>query len=103
GALIKHGAIRLKRMAIDKIKNGEATRLCTASSLDKGLDIPDLDIGVTASGTSSFTQYKQRGGRTKRKNLFNEDKVALLINLYVKDSKEEDWLKKRQSKSNNVI
>lgn len=103
GKLIKYGKTRLKRQAIEYIKNGKARIICTASSLDKGFDVSDLTLAITASGTSNFTQYKQRGGRVKRKNLFNDDKVALLINLYVGDSKEEDWLKKRQSQSDHKI
>lgn len=103
GKLIKFGKVRLKRLALEKIKSWKAGILCTASSLDKGLDIPEIALGLTASGTSNFTQYKQRGGRAKRINLFNDDKVALLINLYFKDTKDETWLRKRQSKSNHTI
>lgn len=103
GKLIKHGKTRLKKIALDTFKQGTSVKMCTASSLDKGFDDTKILLAITASGTSNFTQYKQRGGRAKRKDLFNEDKVALLINLYVKDSKEEDWLKKRQSKTNHLI
>jgi superfamily II DNA or RNA helicase len=101
--LIKFGGTRLKRRAIDRIKSGESRIICTASSLDKGLDIADMGLGLTASGTSNFTQYKQRGGRAKRRDMFNANKVALLINLYVKDSQEERWLDKRQSEATNDI
>ena len=101
--LIKFGKVRRKRLALENIKTGKATRLCTASSLDKGLDIPDLGIGITSSGTSNFTQYKQRKGRSGRIDMFNSDKKALLVNLYVKDTREENWLKERQSKSTNII
>lgn len=103
GKLIKFGKTRLKKEAIDFITTGKAKRLCASSSLDKGLDVPDLSLGITASGTSNFTQYKQRGGRLKRLNLFDNHKVALLINLYIKDTKDETWLKSRQSKSTNLI
>lgn len=101
GKLIKYGKTRLKKEAIDRITTGMSRILCTASSLDKGLDIPDLALGITASGTSNFTQYKQRKGRNIR--LFGNDKVALLINLYVINSQEEKWLKERQSTSSHHI
>lgn len=103
GKLIKFGKTRLKRMAIEKIRNGDARIITTASSLDKGFDVTDLGLGITASGTSNFTQYKQRGGRVKRKDLFNPNKRALLVNLYVKNTRDEDWLKSRQSKSYHTI
>lgn len=103
GKLIKFGKTRLKREAIHRIQTGMSRIICTASSLDKGFDVQDVGIGITASGTSNFTQYQQRGGRVKRKDLFNNDKVALLINLYVENSKEETWLKERQSKATHTI
>lgn len=103
GKLIKFGKTRLKRMAIDNFRSGKATKICTASSLDKGFDVQDTRLGITASGTSNFTQYKQRGGRVKRRDMFNTDKIALLVNLYVKNSKDEAWLRKRQSMSNHTI
>ena len=103
GKLIKCGKTRLKRQAIERITTGQSRIICTASSLDKGFDVQDMSLGVTASGTSNFTQYKQRGGRVKRKDIFNVNNVVLLINLYVKDSKDEIWLKKRQSTSTHII
>jgi superfamily II DNA or RNA helicase len=103
GKLIKFGAGRLKKLAISSIKSGKARGICTASSLDKGFDVQDVVLGITASGTSNFTQYKQRGGRVKRIDMFNPSKTALLVNLYVKDTKDEVWLKKRQSESSHKI
>lgn len=103
GKLIKFGKTRLKREAIEFIRQSKKGKICTASSLDKGFDVQDIRLGITASGTSNFTQYKQRRGRTGRIDILNPDKVALLINLYVKDSKEEIWLKKRQSKSTHGV
>ena len=103
GKLIKFGGVRLKRRAIERIKTGESRIICTASSLDKGFDVQDMGLGITASGTSNFNQYKQRGGRTKRIDIFNKNKLALLVNLYIVNSQEEKWLKERQSKSNNKV
>ena len=103
GKLIKFGKTRLKKMAIAAIKGGQSRILCASSSLDKGVDIPDLTLGITASGTSNFTQYNQRGGRVKRTSLFMKDKVALLVNLYVKGTRDESWLKTRQSKNKHKI
>lgn len=103
GKLIKFGKTRLKRVAIENFRSGKATKICTASSLDKGFDVQDTRLGITASGTSNFTQYKQRGGRVKRKDMFNTDKIALLVNLYVKNSADEKWLNKRQSMSTNKL
>lgn len=102
GKSIKFGAVRLKREALQKIKTGEAKRLCTASSLDKGFDEPSIILGITASGHSGFVQYNQRGGRVKRK-LKNDDRLVILVNLYCEGTKEKDWLIKRQSKATHNI
>jgi superfamily II DNA or RNA helicase len=103
GKLIKFGKTRLKREAVEAIKNGKSTTICTTSVLDKGFDVPNLTLSVTASGTSSFIQYGQRGGRVKRRNILVPNKKALLVNLYIKDTKDETWLSKRQSKSTHII
>jgi superfamily II DNA or RNA helicase len=105
GKLIKFGSKRLKERAMDRIRKGLSRILVTSRSLDRGLDIEDIRLGITSSGTQNPTQYKQRGGRVKRKetSLFTEDTVVLIINMFVKDTKDEVWLKKRQSKSNHII
>lgn len=103
GDLIKHGKVRLKKRAIRRINEGSSNHLITSSVLDKGLDIPDLKMGITTSGTQNPTQYKQRKGRPIRLDTDSPDSVSILINMYMKNSKEVDWLKKRQSESNNII
>ena len=101
--LIKFGKVRLKRRALEKLKEGSSRAIITASSLDKGFDVEDIRLGITASGTQNFTQYIQRSGRIKRKEIFNPNVIVLIINLYIKDSKDYHWLIKRQSKSNSLI
>lgn len=105
GKFIKIGATRRKREAVEAISSGKAHVVVTSKALDKGFDVSDLRLGITASGTQNPTQYKQRGGRVKRKelNIFG-DCTVLLINLYVKDSQDEKWLKKRQINAlHNII
>ena len=104
GKLIKLGKVRLKTLAINSIKKGTARVLCTAKSLDRGLDIEDLRFGLTTSGTQNPTQYKQRRGRTGRKehNIFG-DVPVLLVNLYVVGTQDEKWLRKRQENSKHEI
>ena len=104
GKPIKIGKTRLKREAVEAIRSGKARVVVTSKALDKGFDVVDLRMGVTASGTQNPTQYKQRGGRVKRKelNIF-DDCTVLLVNLYVKDTQDEKWLKTRQSKAIHTI
>jgi superfamily II DNA or RNA helicase len=103
GKLIKKGIGKQKEEAIDDFKSSKARILLSTRAVDKGLNVPDIRLGLTISGSSKTTQYEQRGGRVKRTeeedtsdtSLFGEAK-ALLINLYLKDTQDEIWLKNRQ-------
>tara|TARA_R110000772_G_C13310328_1_gene440515 strand:- start:43742 stop:45202 length:1461 start_codon:yes stop_codon:yes gene_type:complete len=103
GKLQKHGKVRLKKRAINRINSNLSNHLITSSALDKGLDIPKLKLSITTSGTQNPTQYQQRGGRVKRIDMASPESVSIVVNLYIKNSKEIDWLRKRQSTSNNLI
>lgn len=103
GKLIKFGKVRLKRRAMELYSNNKVRVMVACSSLDEGFDDQEIVLGITASGNSNFNKYQQRNGRVKRNNTFNPNKKAMLINLYVKDTQEEKWLTKRQSKSNHKI
>lgn len=104
GKPIKVGAVRRKREAVEAIRSGKSRIIVTSKALDKGFDVQDLRFGLTASGTQNPTQYKQRGGRVKRKelNIF-DDCMVLLVNLYIKNSQDEKWLKNRQKNALHKI
>lgn len=99
----KKGKTVLKREAIEAIKSGKARRISTASSLDRGFDVKDIRLGVTTSGTQNPTQHHQRSGRPKRVENYDEDITVLVVNLYIRNSIDENWLRKRQSKNQNVV
>lgn len=103
GKMIKVGKGRLKKEAIRKIKSGEITQISTASALDRGFDVSDLRLGVSTSGTSNPIRKKQRDGRVKRVDFYEPDAVSILVNVYIKDSQDEVWLRKRQKDSTNTI
>lgn len=105
GKLIKYGKTRLRQRALDRIRKGLSRIIVTVASLDRGFDVEDIRLGITASGTKNPTQYKQRGGRVKRKetSIFSEDTMVLIINIFVKNTQDELWLKTRQSKSEHII
>jgi len=71
----------------------------TARALDEGFDVKGIELAIVCSGTSTPRQDLQRTGRAIR---FKEGKTGVIINLYLKDTQDEKWLKKRQSKSANV-
>ena len=102
GKPLKKGITRQKNEALSEIRSGKSRILSTAKSFDRGLDVPDLRLSVTTSGSSSTTQKKQRDGRTgRREESIHADVPVLNINLYIKDTVDEKWLESRQSKSEN--
>lgn len=99
----KKGMTILKRDAIEAIRSGKARRISTASSLDKGFDVKDIRLAVTTSGTQNPTQYSQRKGRGLRVESYEEEIIVLVINMYARGTIDEQWLRKRQSTSNNIV
>jgi superfamily II DNA or RNA helicase len=90
---------RLKKEAIEGLTTGRYTVLSTTKALDKGLNIPDIRFSIIASGTSSIDQETQRKARAGRKETESDDPV-LNINLYIKNTQDEVWLRKRQENNN---
>ena len=104
GKPIKVGVGRRKKQAIEDIRSGRARVIVTSKALDKGFDVADLRMGITASGTQNTTQYTQRGGRLKRKELdIFDDTTVLMINLYIKNTQDEKWLLSRQKNATHKI
>jgi superfamily II DNA or RNA helicase len=93
---VKYGIKRLKPYILDRFKNKVTRVLSTVRALDEGYDVPGVEIGIQYSFNSSKTQGTQRTGRVVRKDFNNEDKVAIFINIYLKDSQEEKWLREKQ-------
>jgi len=67
--------------------------LATAKALDEGANIPHINLGIITDGTSTKRQNIQRWGRTLR---YIEGEETIIIELYIKDTKDEDWLRDRQ-------
>lgn len=72
----------------------------TAKALDEGFDVKGIELAIISSGTSSTRQDLQRTGRAIR---YQEGKQAIIVNVYIKDTQDERWLKARQKKSTNIL
>jgi superfamily II DNA or RNA helicase len=105
GKLIKYGKLRQKRDALNALRTGTSQALLSTAALDRGLDIPDIRVGVTASGTSNSTKYTQRKGRAIRKEEgdYVGDTMVLLVNIYVPNTVEEGWIRSRQKEVKHQI
>jgi len=99
--LFRKGKKTLREEALKKFGDNRyrISVMCTAKALDVGLDIPDIDMGIIASGTSTTRQNIQRNGRVIR---YVEGKQAIIVQLYIMDSQDENWLERRQEDDENV-
>lgn len=79
-------------LALEKAKSPEVRVIVSAEALNAGYDLPAIDGGICASAPSTMLNFIQQLGRTVR---FEEDKLAVFINLYVPFSQEEIWVKKK--------
>ena len=62
-------------------------------ALNQGLDVPDCSLGIVAAGNSKKLDNIQRTGRIFR---YQPDKTAIIVNLYVPETQEVNWLRSRQ-------
>ena len=88
-----------RRNALEQFNSGAARIINTARALDEGFDVPGVELAIISSGSSSPRQDVQRTGRAIR---FVEGKVGWIVNLYMPDTQDEKWMKKRQQNSTNI-
>lgn len=93
----------LKNYAIEQIKSGAVKIISTASALDAGFDVEDMNIGIISSRSSNFNSQNQRGFRVTRVDPFEPNSIALIINLYFKRTVDESWLKTAQQETENTV
>jgi len=81
----------LKKYVLHKIANtSQLMTITTAKGLDEGFNFPKASLGVVLSRTSSLIQYTQRTGRISR--MVEGEQDPIMIHIYLKDTKDEDWL-----------
>lgn len=91
-----------REQALIKVQDSKRVRVvCTAKALDQGFDFPGCQLGIIYARTSSTTQQVQRTGRVIRKHFFDDgnEKRSVVVNIYLKDTKDYQWLNKAQKNS----
>lgn len=95
----KVGKTIRRREAMEQFNN-DTVKLChTAKALNVGADVKGVDMSIIYAFNSSTVDSIQRTGRAVR---YAEGKHAIEINLYLKNSQAEKWLKNKQKKTPNI-
>jgi superfamily II DNA or RNA helicase len=95
----KFGVKRRKDLAMDKFINDDIRILSTAKALNVGADIPGVDMSIIFGFNSSLVDSIQRTGRAVR---YAKDKNAIEVNIYIKGTQSEKWLRNKQRKTPNI-
>lgn len=88
-----------KIRSLELFNSGECTVLNTAKALDEGFDAGDIELGIITSCRAVERVDSQRRGRIIR---FRTGKLAVLVNIYIKNTRDEQWLKERQKNTLNT-
>jgi superfamily II DNA or RNA helicase len=75
-----------------KDKRTKVRILSSVAALNEGFNVPDASIGIITGSNSTKRTFIQQLGRIVR---YQEDKIAIFINLYSPETQEENWLKKK--------
>jgi superfamily II DNA or RNA helicase len=101
------GQKKTKEEAIRKITDNRYTinLISAVRALNEGIDIPDLEEALIHSRDSVARTIVQRTGRVARlfKYKNGELKKPLIVNFYLKRTKDEDWLKKSMKNMPGII
>lgn len=83
---------------LEKFRQGRYRAVVTSKVLDEGIDVPEANVGIIASGTGSKRAYVQRLGRILRKK---EGKEALLYEIIAEETTETGTAKRRKEAVSN--
>ncbi len=92
-AITHNTDVKERRRWLDAFADGSLPVLVTSRVLNEGVDIPSADVAIVLSGTGTVREHVQRLGRILRPH---EDKQAILYELVVADSSEEQTSERRR-------
>lgn len=75
---------------LDRLKHGNLEAVVAVHTLDEGVDVPNLVLGVVVAGTKQRRQMIQRMGRVLRKK--PDDRKAVFVIIYAKGTAEDPGL-----------
>ncbi|MFA5132987.1 MAG: DEAD/DEAH box helicase [Candidatus Paceibacterota bacterium] len=91
---IYHSGMGMKKRQdmLEQFKDDKFKVMISVKALDEGLNVPAVERAIIMGGSKVERQMTQRLGRVLRGQ---ENKKALVIQLYIPDTKDEDWTKAR--------
>lgn len=93
------GKDRVNAQTIKDFSDNNFRCINTAKALNEGFNVEGIDCAIIYSRPSTARVYIQRIGRAIR---FVEGKEAIIVNIYVKGTQDETWLRKSQVGETNI-
>lgn len=102
GQNVYTGRVSKKRSAtmIEEFNLASTGVLNTCAKANEGLDIKGLSVAIILGTDSSETKARQRRGRAVRKE---ENKIAEIFYIVLKDTVEEKWVKNNHKTDKNYL
>lgn len=91
---IYHSGINMKKRKemLQRFKDDEIKIIISVKALDEGLNVPSVERAIIMGGSKVERQMAQRLGRVLRGR---EGKVATVIQLFIPNTKDEEWVRAR--------
>ena len=97
------GKDTLRKYAITSIREGTADIIVSAKALDVGFDVPTMRMGIIVDRNSNANNQLQRLFRIFRIDPDNPEDTVLAVNIYIRNTVDERWLKSAQRTTTSVI
>ncbi len=100
GKPVKVSGSRQREIALLELKMNVIKGIHAIKAADLGLDVEGMNCAATYARNSGKERQNQRGARVTR---VEGDKVSLLVNFILKDTKDESWTNSTQYGKRGII
>ena len=85
GQPVMFGKKSILDATIQGLNEGVYKVLSVVKAIDTGVTLQNVQVAILSSGTVDSIQYRQRVARVKTLDIFNPDRVVIILNLYFDD------------------
>lgn len=103
GNIKKFGLKSIRDYLISNFKAGNIKFISTVEALDESLDVQNISLVITTTGSVNPIQYRQRISRANTIDVNNPDKEAIILNLFFDDFIINDELIKSRDKTKLIV